>query len=167
MICLFRAAPVLALALAAAGCGATKVVVSTSVETETVTRTFRTTVRQTLTLKQPSLTPASPEPTVYVRAMEGLLYKPDTISYYGGHQLVTHIRWTSYGGQEAIGNALYGRDDCNPSCAAGHYTYTPITVRLTSRELCRGVVAYTMWSLTGAGLDAPPAYVDETGPCRS
>ena len=104
---------------------------------------------------------------MYVDAMEGLLYKPETMSVGGGHQFVGHIRWMSYGGPEAIAKAVYGYDDCKPSCAGGHYIYTPIMVKLTSREFCRGVTAYSMWSLTGAGLDPAPAYINETGPCRS
>ena len=105
-----------AVALAAAGCGTTKIVVSTPVDTETVT--LVTTLRQVRTLKQSPST-AAPEPTVYVDAMEGLLYKPETMSVGGGHQFVGHIRWMSYGGPEAIAKAVYGYDDCIPGCAGG------------------------------------------------
>jgi len=77
-----------AVAVVAAGCGTTKVVVSTSVATETVAAVA--TVRQVRTVNQGPATVA--EPTVYVEAIEGLLYKPETMSYGGGHQFVAHIR---------------------------------------------------------------------------
>jgi hypothetical protein len=132
------------LALFLVGCGTTKVVVHQRTQTQTVTRT----------ITQAATTPAAPEPTIYVDTSSGLLYKPDSINVYGGHQFVAHIRWVRYGGATAFGKADFGRDDCNPDCATGHYTYTPITVTLIDRQLCHGATAYTSWSFRGAGLDA-------------
>jgi hypothetical protein len=128
------------------GCGTTRVVVQERTQTNTVTET----------VKQPEPRVAA-EPMIYVDTPAGLLYKPPSISYYGGHQFIAHIRWTTYGGALALGKGDYSLDDCDPSCAEGHYTYTPVTVRLTDRKACRGVTAYTTWSLRGAGLDATPA----------
>jgi hypothetical protein len=108
------------------------------------------------------------EPTIYVDTLQGLLYKPDSMSYYGGAQVIEHIRWLSYGGAVAIGKAEFGRDDCNPDCATGRYTYTPITVKLMDRQRCHGATAYDTWSLRGAGLDPAPATITDpdSAPCE-
>lgn len=139
-----------------AGCGTTKMVV----KSHTVTQLRTTTEERTVTTAQ--------QPTIFVAASEGLLYKPDSLSFHGGHQIVDRIRWMAYGGALAVGRARFGRDDCNPSCADGHYTYTPITVWLTQRKACHGEIAYTFWHLKGAGLDpVPEPIADEyLTPCR-
>src|SRR5712691_6816184 len=145
-------------ALLLAGCGTTKVIEKDRLVTRTVT------LDRTVTQLSTS---AAPEPTVYFASTEGLIYKPDSMSYYGGHQTIERIRWVTYGGAVAVGKAFYGVDDCNPSCAGGHYTYTPITVKLMSRELCKGVPAYSRWSLIGAGLDSTPDLIvgSNRSPC--
>jgi hypothetical protein len=56
----------------------------------------------TETVKQPEPRVAA-EPMIYVDTPAGLLYKPPSISYYGGHQFIAHIRWTTYGGALALG----------------------------------------------------------------
>jgi hypothetical protein len=81
--------------------------------TEIITRERLQTVTQVQTVRQVHTVTTTPEPTVYVAAAEGLLYKPSSLSYYGGHQIVDRIRWNAYGGPVAIAKAVFGRDDCN------------------------------------------------------
>ncbi len=138
-----------------AGCGtASRTVVKVSTQTRTTT-----TVR---TVKEVTTVAATSKPTIYVDTPTGLLFKPDAMTYYGGHQVIERIRWLAYGDAVAVGRAEFGRDDCNPNCAEGQYTFTSITVKLMDRALCHGVTAYRRWTLVGAGLDPTPGYI--TGP---
>jgi hypothetical protein len=143
---------VFSLSLALAGCGSTKVVQ----QTRSVTRTVTTTL--TVTAKTAA---SQSEPVVYVETCcgvpPGLAYKPREISYYGGQQYIRRIRWVTYGGPTALGRAEWGQNDCNPSCADGHYTYTPVTVKLETREFCHGATAYRDWTITGIDL-GPDVY---------
>jgi hypothetical protein len=141
------------------GCGTTKTVVVQK----------RHTVTQTLTVT--TVKKIAPAPTVFVETPNGVEYKPTQISYYGGHQYVGRIKWKSYGGDVASGSAVYAYDTCDPDCATGKYTYTPITIQLMTRELCNGVVAYRDWSLVGAKLDPTPESITTgegnlSSPCR-
>jgi hypothetical protein len=70
------------------------------------------------------------------------------------------IRWLTYGGATAKGKGLFEHDTCNPDCATGGYIYTPITVELTTRALCKGVVAYQDWTILGMKR-TPPGYYPE------
>jgi hypothetical protein len=124
--------------IALAGCGSTKVVHETRVVTRTTTDVMTVTIKTA---------PARP---VYVETFGGgLEYKPDQMSYYGGEQYIRHIRWFAYGGTSALGRGEWGQNDCLPSCADGHYTYTRVTVRLATREYCRGAMAYRDWTIVG------------------
>jgi len=148
-----------AVTVVATGCGSTKTV--TVVRTTTVTTTRSVTVTQAH-----KVTRAMPAgPTVYVETLDGVQYEPTSINYYGGHQFVARIRWTTYGNDPAVGKAMWASDDCVPSCASGAYHYTPITIRLTTREACHGVVAYRDWSLVGAKLDPKTQSITGSG-CR-
>jgi hypothetical protein len=138
-----------------AGCGTTKVVVEHRVETYTVTET-RTVTRA-----------GAPSPTVYVEQEGRLSYKPDVLGL-GASSAIERIRWQSYGGAVAIGRGVWGKNDCTPNCASGKITSVPVTVKLMARELCQGVVAYSQWSLIGAGFDpTPDALAQIQSPCRS
>lgn len=134
-------------ALALAGCGGTKVLT----QTRTVTKTL--TVTRTLSTQPPLVASG---PTVYVETCCGqpqrLEYRPSELSYYGGQQYIRRIRWITYGGDTALGNGEYGSNDCNPRCAGGHYTYTPVTITLSGREFCRGATAYRDWTIKGIAL---------------
>ncbi len=135
--------------------------------TTTVARTTTVTHVRTVTrVVRPRPAP-SPEPTVYVETGSGLLYKPDAI-YQGitGHQRVERIHWVTYGDAVAFGKAVYVSDDCNPNCATGRNHYVDITVELSRRELCRGVPAYSFWTLHGPGMSGTPDLIDNgDSPC--
>jgi hypothetical protein len=145
----------LLVAVAATGCGGTRTVTTVETVNVTTTRTFTTSVVRTRTVIG--------DPTVYVETPNGVQYKPTSINYLGGHQFVARIHWRTYGGDIAIGNAQWAADDCTPSCADGTYHYTPIKVRLMTREACHGVVAYRDWSLLGAKLDPTPQSITGSG----
>jgi hypothetical protein len=118
---------------AAAGCGATRIIERTT--TVTVTRT------------------APAQPTVYTETSDGTLaYMPDRMSYGGGAQFVEKIHWSTYGGPEAVGEGVWAYDTCKSrnGCAGGPYEYSPVTVRLANRTLCKGAPAYQDWALEGA-----------------
>jgi hypothetical protein len=122
--------------LVAAGCGTTRIVDQTKVEATTVTVT-RTTPTQ---------------PTVYTETYDGTLaYMPDSMSYGGGAQSVEKIHWSTYGGPEAVGEGVWAYDTCTSKngCAGGPYKYSPVSVRLDDRTLCKGVPAYQDWALSG------------------
>jgi hypothetical protein len=158
-------APVLALLIASAaalsGCGSTRTVVVRQTRTVTTVRTVTRT--ETVTKVKAIAT----QPTVYVAAREGIVYKPSQMSYYGGEQYIGRIKWKSYGGDVATGSAVYAYNTCDKGCAEGPYTYTPITVHLMTRVNCKGVIAYQDWSLVGAKLDPTPQNIagDGFSPC--
>jgi hypothetical protein len=39
-----------------------------------------------------------------------------------------HLRWSTYTHRQAIGHGLVWLDDCDPDCADGTFTSTPVTV---------------------------------------
>jgi hypothetical protein len=140
--------PLLLVIVVLTGCSSTKIVREIRTTTRSVTTTATVTV--TITTK----VNATAEPLVYVETCcrPVLEYKPEHMSYYGGHQYIRHIRWTTYGGPKAFGRGEWGQNDCNPSCADGHYTFTPVTIKLETREFCQGATAYRDWTITGIDL---------------
>ncbi len=143
--------------LVVTGCGSARTVQDTLTitTTETTTRVVTNTVERS--------TPAGV--SVFVPMCGQLLYRPARISYYCGHQYVADIRWRSYGGEVAVGRGKYASLDCMPSCADGHYTFTPVTIILVGRFACRGSVAYSEWKLVGLGAAAPQEQLDRDGWC--
>jgi hypothetical protein len=132
-----------------AGCGVTAT-------TDTVTRTETVTVTRTETVAKV----VSPPLMVFVPQPGGLEYKPDSLAA-GVHAGPYNIRWKSYGGPTAIGTGIFPSNDCDPSCAEGTITRINITVRLTRRIACRGLLAYSMMAIEGRGFDGEPGLIQE------
>jgi hypothetical protein len=132
-----NALPVLlVLVLFAAGCDGTTETVNVTT-TETITETVTKTV--------------APPARVFVPALEDrLVYMPDSIAS-GASAAIYDIHWKSYGGPTAIGSAIFPSNDCTPSCAEGTITRDKVTVKLSQRILCRGVLVYELLALEGPG----------------
>lgn len=62
---------------------------------------------------------------------------------------IDKIRWTSWGGQFAVGQGDFWRETCKPDCATGPVVSTPIEITLSNRALCEGVTAYLDWTIEG------------------
>jgi hypothetical protein len=140
-------------AVVAAGCGGTRTetvsVTTTETETETVTETVTKLV--------------NPPALVFVPQPGGrLLYKPDTLAA-GAHAGPYNIRWKSYGGPTAVGSGTFASNDCDPSCAEGSDTLIKVTVKLTGRIPCRGLLAYSLMAIEGRGFDRGYAEIDGLG----
>jgi hypothetical protein len=132
-----------------AGCGGTTT-------TDTLTRTETVTVTRTETVAKVE----SPPLMVFVPQPGGLEYKPDSLAA-GVHPGPFNIRWKSYGGPTAIGTGIFPSNDCDPSCAEGTITRINITVRLTRRIACRGLLAYSMMAIEGRGFDGESGLIQE------
>lgn len=132
-----------------AACSGSETVTVAKTETRTVTVT-RTVTKQPKPPPPRIVVPARPR--VFVPSHNALVYEPDTIGV-GASSAITEIRWTTYGGLTAVGKGIIPSNDCVPSCAEGTITPTPITVRLTSRILCRGKLVYGRMAIQGAGLE--------------
>jgi hypothetical protein len=58
---------------------------------------------------------------------------PSTIQFSGdGGDVVSDIRWSSWGSQTAVGLGTVGLDNCTPNCAEGSFTYVPATITLSN-----------------------------------
>ena len=133
--------PLLLLVVAApiAACSASETVTVVKTETQTVTVT-RTVTKRPKT-PPPRVVAPPTRPRVFVPSTRSPAYKPGTIRV-GASSAITEIRWTTYGGQTAVGKGILPSNDCVPSCAEGTIAPIPVTVRLTSRILCRGKLVY-------------------------
>jgi hypothetical protein len=59
--------------------------------------------------------------------------KPSVIYFSGdAGNIVSGITWSSWTGDSAVGQGMWGYDDCNPNCAQGHVTNYPTTVKLSA-----------------------------------
>jgi hypothetical protein len=125
------------IAMAAVGCG-----------TRTVTQTVNVTTTETVTTTITTTT--VPPPRVFVPSHGQLEYMPDLIGL-GASSDIEQIHWRAYGGATAVGNGIWPKNDCEPNCADGHITPVKVTVRLTRRILCRGVLAYQLWAIKSPG----------------
>jgi hypothetical protein len=74
---------------------------------------------------------AGSKPVVLVNCNGGGLVKPGTydVGCNPSQELVTGLSWTSWK-STAYGSGTLKVNDCNPSCAAGHYIKYPILVVL-------------------------------------
>jgi hypothetical protein len=50
--------------------------------------------------------------------------------------MLTHLRWSSFGGATARASGDYAYNDCNPYCAAGHVHSYPVTVVFSAPKRC-------------------------------
>jgi hypothetical protein len=61
--------------------------------------------------------------------------KPSAIQFSAdGGDVVTGIRWSSWGSRTATGRGTVGWDDCAPNCAEGTTSYLPATVTLSAPD---------------------------------
>jgi hypothetical protein len=97
---------------------------------------------------------------VFVPQFAWLEYKPSELAA-GVHPGPYNIRWKSYGGPMAVGNGVFPSNDCDPNCAEGTITRINITVRLTRRIACRGLLAYSMMAIEGRGFDGEPGLIQD------
>ena len=70
-----------------------------------------------------------------VRSFDGTISyegrQPSTIGISGDStNIVSHLRWSSWGSSGAAGQGLVGVNDCQPNCAAGTVTEVPATIDL-------------------------------------
>lgn len=62
------------------------------------------------------------------------VHKPDyiTLTCADGGIAVGEIKWQSWGVKEAIGTGVYAENNCQPDCASGKLTKTPVSISLTN-----------------------------------
>jgi len=62
------------------------------------------------------------------------VHKPDyiTLTCADGGIAVGEIKWQSWGVKEAIGTGVYAENNCQPDCASGKLTKTPVAIALTN-----------------------------------
>lgn len=62
------------------------------------------------------------------------VHKPDyiTLTCADGGIAVGEIKWQSWGVKEAIGTGVYAENNCQPDCASGKLTKTPVVLSLTN-----------------------------------
>jgi hypothetical protein len=49
---------------------------------------------------------------------------------------IDHLRWTTWSGRVAIGSGSFHYNDCDPSCAGGHFHSLAARIRLYRRRAC-------------------------------
>lgn len=68
-----------------------------------------------------------------------------------GSLFMRGMQWTVWDDRHAVGRGIAHVNDCDPSCADGHYATYPVTVRLSRpRELC-GSRFFTAIRVRGPG----------------
>jgi hypothetical protein len=97
-------------------------------------------------------------------------YKPTKIIVTCGdaNNVLTKIKWESYGTTAASGSATALVNDCNPNCAAGKARKFPAVVTLTKPKNCGGgVTQFTklVETFTGAKPGSTGSKVSESFPC--
>jgi hypothetical protein len=61
--------------------------------------------------------------------------EPSAIQFSAdGGDVVTGIRWSSWGSRTATGRGTVGWDNCTPNCAEGTTSYGPATVTLSAPD---------------------------------
>ena len=61
--------------------------------------------------------------------------RPSVIQFSAdGGDVVTGIRWSSWGTRTATGRGTAGWDDCTPNCAEGTTRYLPATITLSAPD---------------------------------
>jgi tRNA A-37 threonylcarbamoyl transferase component Bud32 len=53
-----------------------------------------------------------------------------------GSNVVSEVRWTSWGGAHVTGTGVHFHDDCSPDCVDGHYTRYPVDLTASRIERC-------------------------------
>lgn len=76
---------------------------------------------------------ASAPVTVYFAAGQDIygqaLYRPATAQVSGdGTYILSGMTWSAWTATTAVGSGTALLNDCNPSCAAGHFYHVPVTV---------------------------------------
>ena len=54
-----------------------------------------------------------------------------------GNILLTHLKWSSFGGTTAHGSGDYSANDCHPNCAAGKFHAYSVKVALSKAMPCK------------------------------
>jgi hypothetical protein len=92
----------------------------------------------------PGVSAAAGLPAVLTQGRPAFDIKPATISYTGdGTGLIGgadgrsvrhpgHLEWTTYTRRQGIAQGLVWLDDCDPDCAEGTFTATPVSVHVFS-----------------------------------
>lgn len=79
------------------------------------------------------------------------LYRPRRV-FFGAHQVIDRIRWTSWDGPRAVGFGSYPINDCVPDCADGRSRRVRVRVSLSRASLCSGDRVYRKlsWRVLGS-----------------
>lgn len=79
------------------------------------------------------------------------LYRPRRV-FFGAHQVIDRIRWTSWDGPVAVGFGSYPINDCVPDCADGRSRRVRVRVSLSRASLCSGDRVYLRlsWRVLGS-----------------
>lgn len=67
--------------------------------------------------------------------------KPDTL-FFGANEAIYGMRWSEWDRRTVYGYGTWDYNDCIPSCAAGHLTPYPASVKLSRPRNCGGVFFY-------------------------
>jgi len=81
----------------------------------------------------------------------------------------TNLAWSSWNGKQAVAKGVAHLNDCNPSCAAGHFhTYRSTVTLSRSRSCSDGVRAFTRmaWLFQGSVPANMKPRQSQSLPCR-
>ena len=76
-----------------------------------------------------------------------------TLACGDGGAGVKDVRWTSWTPAGATGRGTYYANACVPDCAAGHYRFTPVAIRLGGAVLIAGEPRFTDVTIAAPGID--------------
>jgi hypothetical protein len=64
--------------------------------------------------------------------------------YFGAHEWIEKLRWSTWNGSVAKGRGIYPTNDCTPDCAGGHFTRRRVLVRFSRPRWCYGAYRYKL-----------------------
>ncbi|WP_055591100.1 hypothetical protein [Peterkaempfera griseoplana] len=113
----------------------TPVTAAAFVLTAVATATAATTVPATA-----ASAPKAPRATVVVNCFGAPKVRPTEIilACADANDLLSSLRWTSWGGTTATGGGVRELNDCVPTCVAGHFHSYPIRITLSGAQLWAG-----------------------------
>jgi hypothetical protein len=98
--------------------------------------------------------PAAAAPAVIYNCESQPLTEPAgyTLARADGNGGLSSLTWTSWTASEATGSGQYYSNTCNPDCAQGTFTYTPVTVTLSDPlATTNGGECFTLMTVSGEG----------------
>lgn len=99
---------------------------------------------------------AAPGATTYFYQGAFVVRPTQTIDVSGtGSWLIGKLHWRTWTPASAVGTGVLYTNECKPSCAAGHFSREPASVRFYGNARCHGKDVFTRARITARSLGEP------------